>query len=229
MLGSHYMGHAPGIHRSIHAIDLATLAAGSSIEGTGGWTERSNTGSDGAATITALGSSIQGKEIVVSASTVGVKAWTFDSMDSQADGEVLAAIRWGSAGPNGGSGLVGRTDSDSSEGYNCVQHGTNTATNRCFEVAEFVAGNYSTVTQSAVIPTAGTLYWVRFNVTGTTLKGRLWEHGTDEPTTWTATGTDSTRANGSWGCAVVDSSPDYEIEYIAFAKGANLTAPGPSG
>lgn len=65
---------------------------------------------------------------------------------------------------------------------------------------------------------ANTIYRVRFQVVGTTLKARIWQDGTTEPTTWQVTGTSSYATSGKlWIGSYQTTSPSrtiyiYDIE-----------------
>jgi hypothetical protein len=61
---------------------------------------------------------------------------------------------------------------------------------------------------------AGSTWWIRLKVQGTTVQARFWRDGTAEPATWRITATDTQWASGTVGVG-------------AFA-GAGLTAPFPS-
>jgi len=222
------LNFAPTDQRSMLATDFSDYSQGGTELSTSGWTKRAASGAIECG-VNASTTSLGGRKVTIGASSVSVKTVTWDAAGSPTDFEILALIQWGSAGPNGGSGLCGRVDSDASEGYNCVQHGTNTATNGCFEVAEFVSGSYSGINQSGTIPTAGTRYWVRWQCSSTTTRAKIWAYGGSEPSSWTASGTDSTRTSGPVGLAVVDSSPDWFCEWFSVAIGSGVTAPGPSG
>lgn len=75
----------------------------------------------------------------------------------------------------------------------------NTATT--FEIRKVVSGTFSTVASGSFTSSFGTKYTIRFNITGTTLKGKIWASSGSEPGSWTATGTDSNIASGLFGVA----------------------------
>lgn len=216
----------PIAQKSRFATDFSDYGLGNEL--TDGWTKRSSSGSIGAL-VDVLAGSVGGRAVTISNPTVQVRAVTWKFIQSSAtDTEILALIKWGSAGTNGGSGLMARGASDAQAGYTAVQHGTATATNGAFEVAEVVAGSYAGHNQSVKVPTAGTRYWVRFQCIGTTIRGRMWAFGTAEPATWDSTDTDATLATGFGGLMVVDTSPSFVCEFFSVGLDGK-TAPFPNG
>jgi streptogramin lyase len=61
---------------------------------------------------------------------------------------------------------------------------------------------YKTLSVTPFAATAGTVYSLRFSAIGTTLSAKIWLAGTAEPSTWTATTTDSGLASGRAGMRI---------------------------
>lgn len=66
---------------------------------------------------------------------------------------------------------------------------------------------------------ANTWFWVRFRANGTNLKLRVWKDGTDEPSTWTLTATDSEHSSGYVG--LTGSTETSVCEFDVVGVGTN--------
>lgn len=219
---------APTVMRSQLATDFSEHAIAADLSA-GGWTKRASSGSL-AAVLEAAASAISGKRVKVSQATLGVRAVTWDLIPAgTTDLELLSILTWGSAGANGGSGMIARATTTAQDAYNAVQHGTNTTTHGVFEAAEIVGSSYSAHAQGSTVPTAGTRYYVRLQLSGTTIRAKVWAVGTDEPGTWESSFTDASQASGNAGLMMVDTTPDWYCEFLSAAIGAGKTAPFPNG
>ncbi len=78
-----------------------------------------------------------------------------------------------------------------------------------------VSGAYKTLSVTPFAATAGTSYSLRFSAIGTTLAAKVWATGTAEPSTWTATTTDSGLTSGRPGVRMQPSS-GVTISYTSF-------------
>lgn len=65
-----------------------------------------------------------------------------------------------------------------------------------------VSGTNTQLTTASFTITANTFYWMRLQIIGTTLNGKIWADGSAEPTAWTTTTTDSSVV-GNGGYAVL--------------------------
>lgn len=223
-------GFHPNVGLPYLATDFSEYASASDLA-SGDWTKRAAANPTFMTAI--IGSpitSLSGQSVTIThsggAQTYGT---TWNRIPSTtATAEILALITWGSAGPNGGSGIIARSDATTANAYNCVQHGTNTNVHSVFETAKFTGGAYSSLNQGTTIIVAGLRYWVRFQVNSTTVRSRIWLYNAVEPTTWESSSIDASYATGYIGFLVVDSSPSYSCEW--FSVGINgATAPSPSG
>lgn len=67
------------------------------------------------------------------------------------------------------------------------------------------AGTFSSLNSAAFTTTASTFYWIRARITGSsgnwTISGKIWADGSNEPSAWTLTATDSSSTNdaGKYG------------------------------
>jgi hypothetical protein len=219
---------APIDQKSQLATDFREHAVGADLSANG-WTHRVPSGTV-AALVETNAASISGRRVNINEPVAAVRAVTWDLIPSATtDIEILAIIVWGSAGTNGGSGLIARATSTAQDAYNCVQHGTASPTNGVFEAAEIAGGFYSVLTQGSTVPVAGTRYYVRFQCVGTTVRGKIWAVSAAEPAGWESSDTDATRASGFAGLMVVDTSPDWFCEWFSAAIGSGKSAPFPNG
>lgn len=59
--------------------------------------------------------------------------------------------------------------------------------------------SYIDIQATGITISAGSFYWIRFQIIGTALKARIWANGSSEPGTWLCSGTDATYASGQYG------------------------------
>lgn len=67
------------------------------------------------------------------------------------------------------------------------------------QIGKDVSGTFTTLVFETFSYTTSNFYWFRFNLVSTTLKLRVWQDGTTEPTSWTLTTTDSSLSSGGYG------------------------------
>lgn len=93
-----------------------------------------------------------------------------------------------------------------------------------------VDGTQNTVAGSIITPADLTWYWVRFQVSGTAIRVRIWTGAVgDEPGTWDFDGTDSAvSAAGRAGLGFWNDRPDRDFDYFAVGTGTD-PAPSPGG
>lgn len=73
-----------------------------------------------------------------------------------------------------------------------------------FVLLKWFNGKATTLKSVSFAAKAGTSYTIRFNVNGTTLSAKVWATGTAEPSSWTATATDSSLQSGYCGIRVLN-------------------------
>ena len=71
-----------------------------------------------------------------------------------------------------------------------------------------------------------TWYWTRLQRSGTTIRARVWAHGTSEPTEWTASATDTTHTSGSVGIGRHAPAGTLWSDYFSVGTGG-ASAPSP--
>jgi hypothetical protein len=76
-----------------------------------------------------------------------------------------------------------------------------------------------------------TWYFIRLNITGTTIRARLWAVGTPEPATWTVTVTDAVLPATPGLCGWIGRRRNtgfYQLAYLAFSPNPSIPAPLPA-
>lgn len=81
-----------------------------------------------------------------------------------------------------------------------------------------VAGTFSTVAQAAFTTTAGTFYWIRYRITGSTgnwsHQAKIWQDGSGEPGSWTIPATsDSSMDAGQYGLSAMCNSSGNNAKF----------------
>ena len=114
---------------------------------------------------------------ILGASSTNEEVLFTGSISSFTNTNIGAVVRW----------------TDGNNWYKAYIDGTNLV------IQKKVNGNVTTLKTTPFAAKAGTLYTLRFNVTGTTLSAKAWASAGSEPTSWMATATDSTFQSGYCG------------------------------
>jgi hypothetical protein len=132
-----------------------------------------------------------------------VQAW---NPSTQTNMEVLGLVQLNASNPVGGNyqaRLVARAQADARNGYVArIAHTTGGAATWALARVANAGGTGSlTLAQGTLLPSGavGSRWWIRLRTTGTTIQARFWRDGIAEPTTWTATVTDSFWTSGRPG------------------------------
>src|SRR6266568_4557706 len=71
-------------------------------------------------------------------------------------------------------------------------------------IGKYSGGAFSGIASTAFTANAGTFYWLRATVQGSTLQAKIWQDGSGEPGTWTLTATDTSISGpGGFGISVL--------------------------
>lgn len=164
------------------------------------------------------------RAILQSASASGFNAISLDAVDadaSRATVQALALVEFDSTMPTSvwlvlrGSGSAG-----TETGYCC---GIDVASNTGYLLRQnggSVAG--LTTGSLGVTVAAGQKWFIRAEATGTTIRVRCWQLGSTEPTTWTASTTDSAISAAGWvGTFVYKSSGTGRAHWQFLSVGTN--------
>ena len=142
-----------------------------------------------------------------------------------ADGQAMAAFYYLKT-QNGAHRVYGRMGGGTGT---LTAYLLNTA-NDNVRIDRYVNGSFLTLaTVSIATFTDGTFTWMRLELAGTTIRGKIWQ-GTanNEPTAWTISATDTAITSGAVGIGGYrNSTVDYG--FISSAVGAGKIAPKPSG
>ena len=119
---------------------------------------------------------------------------------------------------------MARAQADARNGYQAVlvHSPTGSLVWRLHRVANAGGTNTITLASGTLLSSgaAGTIWWIRLRVQGTSIQARFWREGTSEPTTWTASATDSfyTSGNASFGVAAASglTSPFPDTGFKSF-------------
>jgi hypothetical protein len=147
-----------------------------------------------------------------------ISGWTGGNQDVQTwiptvtqNMEILSLVRLNPTNPTGGSyapRIVARAQADPRNGYWArITHTTAGAAQWSLVRIDNAGGTgTATLASGTLLPSgaAGTRWWIRLRVQGTSIQAKFWQDGTTEPTGWTAQATDSYWASGraALGCYV---------------------------
>jgi hypothetical protein len=157
-----------------------------------------------------------------------VSGWTGGNQDVQAslplaknDTDSLVEVTLSGSNPTGGNyqpRLVARAQSDARNGYVArIVHTTSGAVTWGLSRVDNAGGaNTISLGTGSLLSSggAGTSWWIRLDVQGTSIEAKFWRDGTTEPSAWTVSATDSYWASGGVGLGVY--------------AGSGLAAPFPS-
>lgn len=148
---------------------------------------------------------------------------TIDADANRANSEILALVRTSGSSSSDqfrlavrGSGAAGAETA-----YDLML----TLGSGTLEIRRFVAGvatNLTGVTVPSLI--ANAWYYVRFRANGTSLQGKYWLDGTDEPSSWAVSVTDSTVTAAGW-VGVGNYDPNGTRDIDTFMVGTNGDSP----
>ena len=117
--------------------------------------------------------------------------------------EILALVRLSKTNPTGGNyqpRVTARAQADPRNGYSArLTHSTTGALTWGLSRVANAGGSGTMQLGAGTLVSsgaAGTRWWIRLRVSGTTVQARFWRDGAPEPSSWTATATDSYWAGG---------------------------------
>lgn len=143
--------------------------------------------------------------------------WSWDTVGQQGDVEVLALIRPILSGGNFfSSGPMARASGAASvaDGYGFYL-GQSTPNGRSALSIEKLTDNVaSTLATKAFSWSLNTNYWMRFQLRGSTIKGRIWIDGTDEPGEWDLEAEDDTHSSGYVGIFHLETASSLEVGHF---------------
>lgn len=171
------------------------------------------------------GASYGGKIVLVDVqSTGGRSIISADALGSAADIDMKARIR-ATAGPNAfavGLAARGVEDGGGFDGYFvAIGRVSNT-----INLSKIVNGTATSLLTPAFTMTSGLWYWMRFQVSGTALRVRMWAHSAAEPGTWLIDTTDSDLSAAGFA-GIYNRDCDGEVDWFGAGTGGD-TPPDPT-
>jgi hypothetical protein len=148
------------------------------------------------------------------ASASSRKVVTWDDIGSVSDVDILMLVK-GTATGSGGYRVFARVNgtSGNEDGYFF------TVTSTAMNLHKYVGGVSTSIQSSNFSAFASTLYWMRFRVNGTDLKGKIWNVDCVEPNDWHIEGTDASLASGAVGFASFLSTIDLRVDFFECVTG----------
>jgi len=162
--------------------------------------------------------------LAAAAATERTLKW--DVVGSPADAEVLALMRPTVRGNNGAASFVGTLvlrgggTAAAANGYRAIL-GPGVSQ---FRVDKIVAGTATVLGTPTKTFIVGAYYWVRFQVTGTTVRARTWALGETEPGSWDVSVTDSSLTSGWVGARAGFADEAWECPYFAVGTDGSAAA-----
>lgn len=95
-------------------------------------------------------------------------------------------------------------------------------------LVKYTSGTYAQITGTTGLSLSASLrYWLRVRWQGTSIKGKIWQEGTEEPATWDIDITDSSFSASGWvGLRTYEASADCYVYSLGMVTGdATATAP----
>lgn len=142
-------------------------------------------------------SNVEDSILELNASSSGRHVLSCDTIGSATDVDILGLMR------------VPSNDDDASSYCRLVGRGAGTTGNETgyfvsfrdvptFEMVKYVDGNSTLLASQSIDSPVGTWLYVRFNISGDTLRARYWQYGGEEPDDWTLAVTDPSITGSGW-------------------------------
>lgn len=192
---------------------MTTLATDSALTAGRGTPNAWSPGSDGNNWSQIRGSqslSFAANKLVFTSTGSGTAGVVTYSTKTSADQEVLVNVTQSASNADMGGALA--RCSDNAHWY-CAVIGESANT---FQIIKDNNG-FTTLANTPFTTTPGTSYTIRFRVTGTTLKAKVWQTGQAEPAAWTTTVTDSSLSSGGFGICGAPASTGHAVSFDTFS------------
>lgn len=183
------------------------------------WTERWNA-SLASITVKTLSGGIGGKSLLLVHGATNNKyfsSWD-DIASTTGNVEILARMK-GSLLESGsfstdGIRLIARANESAVTGY-CCNINRNTDGTIRLVITEYASGSYLSGNNANISITPTSWYWIRFRLSGSSLYGKIWADGYNEPSSWTVTHTDATLSSGRVGLGSNHTTSDSYCDWFA--------------
>jgi hypothetical protein len=205
---------------AIYTTDFSEYATGSPLSD---WTDFWATGDFTYNAEVNSGSPVAGTkwlDYVSTASTRQVVTW--DDVGSVSDCDLLGLFTAPAAAGVRLQARVGGT-SGSEDSYHAE------LTSSSFRLVKYVSGSGTIISSASLDLEESAHYWVRFKVSGTSLKAKVWNALNIEPSDWMLEDVDSSLTSGRVGVGVATSSADFQCDYFEAATSTDVVTFPPSG
>jgi hypothetical protein len=146
------------------------------------------------------------------------------------EGDLVVRLRTGVAGDSN-LGAVMRGNLATGEAVTAqLQATTGTGSNQLTLRVLTAGGGFTTLATASFSWVINTWYFIRLNITGTTVRARIWAVGTSEPSTWTVTATNVTLPAdaGPYGWVNRRRNTTFaQLAYVGFSSNPAIPAPLP--
>jgi hypothetical protein len=146
------------------------------------------------------------------------------------EGDLVVRLRTGVAGDSN-LGAVMRGNLATGEAVTAqLQATTGTGSNQLTLRVLTAGGGFTTLATGSFTWAINTWYFIRLNITGTTVRARIWAVGTSEPSTWTVTATNVTLPADAGPCGWVNrrrNTSFAQLAYVGFSSNPAIPAPLP--
>jgi hypothetical protein len=149
---------------------------------------------------------------------------TWDDIGSVANSDIIVKVNANNF-DSAGIRLYSRV-SGSSGNENSYLFGIS---NTNISIDKYVASVSTSIISIDFISKADTNYWIRFQTSGTTIRGKIWAEDAIEPAEWKFSTTDSSLTSGAVGFGGFYATVDYEVDYFSCGTGTDNAIFPPSG
>lgn len=162
------------------------------------------------------------------ANTQSILTWdAIDSDSGRADVEFLIRYRYGGTSASLYAWARDASTSSGATGYRMGDSYTGTTIGI---IGKYVSGSYSNIYTAGggAINATNTWAYIRAQISGNSLRVRVWRDGNAEPNTWSGTGTDNSLSTGRVGIMIFNTAP-VDIDWIGIGTGGDPAPDSPVG
>lgn len=154
------------------------------------------------------------------ANTQSILTWdAIDSDSGRANVEFLIRFRYGGTAASLYAWARDASTSSAATGYRMGDSYTGTTIGI---IGKYVSGSYSNIYTAGggAINATNTWAYIRAQISGNSLRVRVWRDGNAEPNTWSGTGTDNSLSTGRVGIMIFNTAP-VDIDWIGIGTGGD--------
>lgn len=160
------------------------------------------------------------------ANTQSILTWdAIDSDSGRADVEILIRYRYGGTSASLYAWARDASTSSAATGYRCGDSYTGTTIGI---IGKYVSGSYTNIytAGAGAINATNTWAYIRAQISGNSLRVRVWKAGDPEPDTWRGTGTDNSLSTGRVGIMIFNTA-SVDIDWIGIGTGGDPAPDSP--